>query len=346
MLPNANILVNTRILSDRWTGVHRYLTSILSHFPDDIATVEPNTPFRGIKGHAWEQFSLPKQLNGHLLWSPCFTGPLSVTNQVVTIHDLVPFDYPESLNWRFAAWYRFLMPRLVKRVKHIIAVSNFTKNRLMEEFNLPEELITVIWNGVDERFKPTSEESIQQAVNKLGIPSKRYLVALGSLEPRKNLKRLLQAWANIINDVPDDTWLVIAGAKGRKIIFDDISFDPLPPRVHLTGYVDDNLLPSLYSGAIAAPYISYYEGFGLPALEAMACGTPVLSSNSSALPEVVGNAALTVNPFHVHAIAESLLRLIQDETFRTDLQHKGLLRAKQFTWHGAAAQTLSVLRRV
>jgi glycosyltransferase involved in cell wall biosynthesis len=344
MQNNAEILVNSRIMSDRQTGVHRYLSSILACIPDEISSISPETSLHGIHGHAWEQFVLPRHLAGRLLWSPCFTGPLSVKNQVVTVHDLVPFDHPESLNWRFAAWYRFLMPRLVKRVKHVIAVSEFTKKRLMQEFNLSEERITVIWNGVDARFQPAARHHASEAIAKLGIPSQRYVVALGSLEPRKNLKRLLQAWEKIVTNLPDDVWLVLAGAKGKKIIFDDVSFEPLPPRVYLAGYVDDQLLPSLYAGAIAAPYVSFYEGFGLPTVEAMACGTPVLTSNCSALPEVVGDAALTTDPYNTDAIAQALQQLLQDENLRKNLRARGLERAAHFNWQQAAEQTLSVLK--
>ncbi len=208
--------------------------------------------------------------------SPSNSGPLVVEKQVVTLLDVVPLDHPEWLNPKFAAWYQFLTPRLVKRVRSILTISEFSKKRIVAHCPLSESKVQVVHIGVDERFRPIDAHFVEQMRKKLAIPSVHYLVALGSLEPRKNLVRLLRAWASIVGRIPNDVWLVIAGAQGRRLVFGDVSFESLPPRVHLTGHVPDELLPALYSGAIAAPYLSIYEGFGLPPLEAMACGTPTL----------------------------------------------------------------------
>jgi len=288
-------------------------------------------------------FCLP--LGGDLLWSPSNTGPLAVKNQVLTVHDLVPIDHPEFLNPRFAAWYRFLLPRLTHKVKHIISVSHFTKQRLVDAFGVPDEKITVIWNGVEERFSPKPENEILSAINKTEIPSRQYLFALGSLEPRKNLPRLLQAWQNIMPHIPGNLWLVIGGAKGKSMVFDGVSFDPLPPRVYLTGHVPDDVLPLLYAGALASPYLSVYEGFGLPPLEAMACGTPVITGNATALPEVVGDAGILVDPFQVDEIARAMIRIITDHDLRIELRERGMQRAKMFNWSDAANQTWNVLEK-
>lgn len=337
--------VNTRILAGHLTGVQRYLKSILSHFPEDVTTIEPALPSHGIKGHAWEQLVLPFRLHGRLLWSPSNTGPLAVKNQVLTVHDLVPIDHPEFLNPRFAAWYRFLLPRLTHRVKHIISVSHFTKQRLTDVLGVPDEKISVVWNGVEERFSPKPEHEILSVINKMGVPSRQYFFALGSLEPRKNLLRLLQAWKNIIPHIPEDVWLIIGGAKGKSIVFEEMSFDPLPPRVYLTGHVPDDVLPFLYAGAIASPYLSVYEGFGLPPLEAMACGTPVITGNITALPEVVGDAAILVDPFQVDEIARAMTQVITNHDLRIELGRRGMQRAKRFDWSHTANQTWNVLEK-
>lgn len=342
---NTKIAVNTRILTGHLTGVQRYLISILENLPERICQVGPAIPMHGIRGHAWEQFVLPARAKHKLLWSPSNTGPLGVTRQVLTVHDLAVIDHPEFFNRRYAAWYRFLLPRLVHRVRRIIAVSQFTKQRLIEVFGVPEKRITVIWNGIDERFCPRPEEQISAAIEKLCIPSHRYLVALGSLEPRKNLKRLLQAWSTIVSGLPNDVWLVLAGAQGKTIVFDGLPLHPLPQRVHLTGHVSDELLPALYAGAIAAPYVSLYEGFGLPALEAMACGTPVLTSNCTALPEVVGDAALMVDPYDLETISEELNRIIKNYTVREGLRQRGIERANQFRWKRTAERTWDLLEQ-
>jgi len=341
-----NISCNTRILDSHLTGVQRYTLELLSRFSKEIEVLKPNYFRNGIQGHAWEQFILPAKLHGSLLWSPSNTGPLAVERQVVTIHDVSPMDHPEWLNPRFASWYQFLTPRLVRRVRNIITISEFTKQRIIAHCPEAESKIHVVHNGVDVRFHPIDADFIKETRERLNIPSPHYLVALGSLEPRKNLVRLLQAWATIQNQMPKDVWLVIAGAKGRRLLFGDVSFENLPARVHLTGHVPDELLPALYSGAIAAPYLSLYEGFGLPPLEAMACGTPSLTGNLASLPEVVGDAGIMVDPYDVDAIADGLLQLVGDSNLRAKFSRKGLERAKQFSWDTAADLTWDILKNV
>jgi glycosyltransferase involved in cell wall biosynthesis len=340
----SNLLVNTRILHGHLTGVQRYLLSILNHLDaDSLSKVSPAGPLHGIKGHAWEQFALPMKCGKKLLWSPSNSGPLACRHQVLTMHDLVPIDHAEFLNPRFASWYQFLLPRLVRRVDRVIAISEFTRNRLIEVFGISEDKIAVVWNGVDDRFKPQSEDKITEARIKLGIPAGRYLVALGSLEPRKNLKRLLQVWSRVVNELPDDVWLVLSGAKGKSLVFDGESYEDLPDRVHLTGHVPDDLLPALYSGALLAPYLSVYEGFGLPPLEAMACGTPPLTGNLTALPEVVGDGGLMVDPYDVDAIASALKKMVVDDALRDNLRLNGFQQARRFDWKRTAEQTMQVL---
>ena len=339
------IAVNARILSQPITGVQRYLLSLLQHFPEDAEVVRITSKLQGIKGHAWEQIILPLRLGKHFLWSPSNTGPLLEKNQVVTIHDTVPLDHPEWLNPRFAIWYRFLVPYIAQRARAIIAVSHFTKERIIATCKVSGEKIHVVHNGVDSRFLPASRKHIDAAKNKLRIPGLRYVLSLGSIEPRKNLKRLIEAWERIVEGLPEDIWLVVAGAKGARRVFDDQKLQSLPCRVHFTGRVPDELLPALYSGAMATACVSMYEGFGLPALEAMACGSPVLTSDTTALPEVVENAALLANPYQVDDIAGVLYRLIQDENLQAELKDLGLKRARQFTWKRAALETLRILRK-
>jgi glycosyltransferase involved in cell wall biosynthesis len=340
------IVINTRVLASRLTGSQRYVMELSSRLAEWREEVYPSAPLGGIRGHAWEQFILPMRVGGKLLWSPSNTGPLAVERQVVTLHDVVPMDHPEWLNPRFAAWYRFLTPRLARRVRGILAVSEFTKQRIVAHCPESEAKIRVVYNGVDGRFHPIGADEIKRVRFRLGIPSEHYLVTLGSLEPRKNLPRLLQAWAGIQSRIPDDVWLVLAGAQGKRTVFGEVHFEELPPRVHLTGHVSDELLPALYSGAIASPYLSLYEGFGLPPLEAMACGTPPLTSNLASLPEVVGDAGILVNPNDVDAIAEGIYRLVEDSQLREALRDKGLIRASQFSWEKTAGQTRAFLEEV
>ncbi|MHB1282845.1 MAG: glycosyltransferase family 4 protein [Metallibacterium scheffleri] len=299
----------------------------------------------GMRGHAWEQLRLPGHCRGKLLWSPSNTGPLAVRNQVVTIHDVVPLDHPEWLNPRFAAWYRFLIPRLARRVKHVIVDSDFTRQRLIAHTGIGPGKISVIHCGVDARFRPQSPEAINSARAALQVPPGRYVLSVGSLEPRKNLGRLLLAWQSALSELPADAWLVVAGAKGKGLVFADVpELAHLPARVHLAGYVPEEALPALYAGADAFVYPSMYEGFGVPPLEAMACGIPTLVSNRTSIPEVVGDAALQVDPFDVNAIAQGLVQLSTDANLRAKLGRVGRERAALYTWDHTAKRTLQVLQ--
>lgn len=340
-----NICINSRIVANQITGVQRYLLEILRRLPrDSIRLVAPHSRLGGARGHLWEQAILPLRSHGHLLWSPSNTGPLTVSRHVVTIHDVVPMDHPEWMNPRFAAWYRFLTPKLVQRVSRVIAVSEFTKSRLLETTGISSDRVISIPLAVDKRFAPQDVNLAHQAISQLSLPTSRYVLSVGSLEPRKNLGRLLRAWETICHKLPDDIWLVVSGAKGKSLVFQDVpEIKTLPKRVFLTGHVPDELLPSLYAGALAFAYPSVYEGFGLPPLEAMASGTPTLVGDRTSLPEVVGDAAVQVDPFDVESIADGLFRLIEDSSLWIELKRKGLERAQQFSWDKTAEQTWQVL---
>ena len=337
------IVVNTKVLASHTTGVQRYLLELLARMPG-LQQTAPATSLAGIRGHAWEQLRLPASCRDKLLWSPSNTGPLAVRNQVVTIHDVVPLDHPEWLNPRFAAWYRFLIPRLARRVRHVIVNSDFTRRRLTAHSGISDGKVTVIHCGVDARFSPQTQEAIAAARAALQLPAGRYVLSVGSLEPRKNLGRLLSAWQRLLPELPPDIWLVLAGAKGKSLVFANVpELTCLPARVHLTGHVPDDRLPALYAGAEAFMYPSVYEGFGLPPLEAMACGTPVIVGNCASLPEVVGDAAVLVDPYSTDAIAQALLDVITQPLLALKLRRAGPARAGSFTWTKAAEATHRVL---
>lgn len=340
---NTEIVVNTRSLHGAFTGVQRYTSELLARLGEQVEVVSPRRPLHGVMGHAWEQMVLPLKLNGRLLWSPGNTGPLAVCNQLVTVHDTSALDHPEWFDSRFAAWYRFLLPRLVRRVRRVIADSEFTKSRLVATSGLNPDKVVVVPVGVDPRFRPEEADRLNEVVAALGLPSPRYVLSLGSLEPRKNLGHLLKAWEMAHKRMPDDVWLVVAGAKGKPMIFKDVELNDLPRRVILTGFVADELLPRLYAGALAFVYPSLYEGFGLPPLEAMACGTPVLTSNVASLPEVVGEAGIMVDPYDTEAIAEGLTRLVEDSALRDEMRRRGLERARLFSWERTAEETWKAL---
>jgi len=341
----SEIWINTRTLCGPTTGVQRYLEELLKRFPKEhIRLVRPRRCSQGLKGHVWEQGILPAYLRGErLLFSPSNTGPLSVRRQVVTVHDLATFDFPDGFNPAFLRWYRFLLPRLVRRVRRVIAVSNFTKNRLVDLFGVDPAKVAVVYNGVDIRFAPQPEPQIASALKALRFPSRKYILTVGSLVSRKNLNGLLEAWRRLLPSVPRDLWLVVAGDLGARRVFSSLALKELPERVFFAGRVADELLPAVYSGALAFAYVSFYEGFGLPPLEAMATGTPVVVSDRSAIPEVVGDAGILVDPSDADAIAQGLKRLLENENLRRSLAEKGIKRARGFTWDRTARQTWKVL---
>lgn len=337
------IALNARFLAHRPTGMQRYAIEVSNRLNGELQVIRPSRSLKGPRGHLWEQFYLPAACRGRLLWSPNNTGPIAVTRQVCTIHDLIPLDHPEWFNPQFSAWYRWLMPKLASRVSHMIAVSEFTKQRVVDVLGVDPERITVVPNGVDSQFKPATPERISELLTKLGLTGGRYLLSVGSLEPRKNIGRLLKAWERISPALPKDVRLIIAGAQGASLVFAGVKFDRLPARVQFTGYIDQPDLPVLYSGALAFVYPSLYEGFGLPPLEAMACGAPVVTSDGSSLKEVVRDAAVLVDPENVDSIAESIQRIVEDEALRKRLSADGLLIARELTWDRTASLTRKVL---
>ncbi|HLY27042.1 MAG TPA: glycosyltransferase family 1 protein, partial [Aggregatilineales bacterium] len=202
----------------------------------------------------------------------------------------------------------------------------------------------VLYSGVNETFKPVGDAAPLQAVRaRYGLGQRPFILAVGTLQPRKNYARLIRAFAQIGEA---DLALVIAGGRGWLYdeIFAEVQRLGLGPRVIFPGFVADQDLPALYSAAAVLAYPSIYEGFGLPILEAFACGTPVVSSNASCLPEVAGDAALLIDPTDVAALAEALTRALTDTALRAQLTAAGLARAQQFTWQAAAQQLLAEYR--
>jgi glycosyltransferase involved in cell wall biosynthesis len=337
------IVVNTRSMTAHLSGVQRYIGELLARLGEKLQTISPMQPLQGVKGHVWEQCLLPSKIGSRLLWSPANTGPFFSQHQVVTVHDLAALDHPEWFASKFSAWYRFMVPRLIRSARRVIAVSEFTKRRLVETTGVNPTKIHVIPNGVDERFRCCAPDAAEAIRDRLGLPSERYVLSLGTLEPRKNLNGQLDAWSRCVERLPADTWLIVAGRTGQRHVFGDAKTGRVPARVHFTGFVPDSELPMLYAGALALLYPSIYEGFGLPVLEAMASGTVPIVSNSTALPEVVGDGALTVDPYKSESIAVAIVSLVTNSQMRLDLSRRALRRAQSFNWENTAAMTWEVL---
>ena len=269
---------------------------------------------------------------------------------VTTIHDLAFEHLPETFTRRGKAQLRLTVRRTARHAAHILTVSEFSRQDIINTYRLPLDRITVTHNGCEAQFTPhpALEREAEIIKQKFGI-ARDYLLALGSVQPRKNLVRLLRAYARLREQQPEfRLQLVVVGRQLwlYKEVLREIKQQNFAADVIVTGYASDEDLPALYRSAVALVYPSLFEGFGLPPLEAMACGTPVITSNSSSLPEVVGNAALLVNPYEETDLAQAIWKLTNDATLRAQLRQAGIQQAGQFTWHAAAAKTLAIYRAI
>jgi glycosyltransferase involved in cell wall biosynthesis len=335
------IYVNERYAGREVTGVERYAHEIIRRLGNRVRPLTPGRPLLGAGGHVWEQVVLPLMVSSQaLLWSPANTGPLWVRNQVVTIHDVSVIEHPEWFNRRFAAWYSRLLPRLADRARRIITPSEFSRQRIMSKLHVPSRKIAIIPGGVDRTiFFPQPEPACKAIAAKYGLPA-RYILCVGTVSPRKNLNRLLTAWQGSAKRYPE-YGLVIVGA--RQPIFRGTRASRSAPQVQWLGYVDDQDLPALYSAAELFVMPSLYEGFGLPVLEAMACGTPVIAARAGALPELGREAALLFDPENSRELAESVSRLIEDAGLRASLSEAGRERASHFSWEETTEEVWRVL---
>jgi len=273
-------------------------------------------------------------------WPTAFGVP-----SVVTAHDLGYLHYPDK-HPLFARLYLDWSTRHSASIaRRVIAVSQATAQDLVALNGVPRDKIRVVHSGIDEMLQPVVDESVLEDLRqRLGIGGP-YILHVGSIQPRKNLTRLVDAFQQIMDTV-EGLRLVLAGrpAWGDKSLLEHIERLNLGDRIVLPGYVPDEDLAALYSGASVYAFPSLYEGFGFPALEAMACGTPVVCANTSSLPEIVGDAALTFAPTDVAGQAAALQRVLTEPDLRARLVERGFERARQFTWESAARETLAVLQ--
>lgn len=322
------LIINGRFLHRRISGVERYAREVSQRLPSSVRFARPPQQLKGWKGHLWEQIVLPGLVGNEVLWSPANTGPLFTDRQVVTIHDAFPLDHPEWYREEFARWYQLLLPRLARQAKVVVTVSEYARARISSLLGLPAGSIVVAPGGVDRaRFSPLSEAQKNQFRASWGLPA-TYLLFLSPVDPRKNLKGMLAAWEQVREQFPEAV-LVIAGFSGQSQAFGK--------QVRTIGYVDESCLASLYSAATVFAIPSLDEGFGLPALEALACGVPLLAARAGALPEVAGEAALFVDPTRPEDIARGIETLLGDPALRQELVLKGYAQVRKYTWERTAA---------
>jgi glycosyltransferase involved in cell wall biosynthesis len=318
-----------------------------SQYPKQFIAVDPSlSPDRGFPGHIkrifWYQTALNQQLKrqqADLFFSPVHEGIFFPhLPQIVTVHDLIPLQYPElSPKWKY--YYLYALPFLLRQSRSIICVSEYTKQDIIANYHLDPDSINVVYNGyAEDLFYPQPDLKILQKYN-----LNKYLLYVGDMRFYKNLSRCLQAFESL---PLKDYQFVITGRK------DDFFYPEIvrqtaklavKDRIIFLDYVPSANLPSLYSMAQALVFASLYEGFGLPVLEAMACGCPVITSKVTSLPEVGGDSVLYVDPENVESIAQGMYQILTNTELKTNLIHQGLARAKLFSWEKTAEGVFRVL---
>jgi len=274
--------------------------------------------------------------------------PQQQGKRVVTVHDLTCLLFPELHPWDRRMLFHLSMRRAARLADTIIVPSATTGRDLAARFPPATKKIRVVPHAPSERFVPLSPEDCLAAVHRHGLAHGDYLLFVGNVEPRKNLVALIEAYGRMRTAIPRAPRLAIAGGAGWKnqAIHEAARTSSVTADIRFLGHVPDADLPPLVNGAVAFVYPSLYEGFGLPPLEAMACGTPVITSNRSSLPEVVGDAALLVDPDDRGALADAMAHVVSDAALREDLRARGLARARRYTWDETARRTVAVYEGV
>jgi glycosyltransferase involved in cell wall biosynthesis len=314
----------------------------------------PNFEVRATLPHT-PLIRIPLTLSAELRRNPVdvlhvqFTAPpFSPCPVVVSIHDLSFEHLPQTFKWRSRKQLRITVRRSAREATHVIALSEYARSDIIASYRLSSEKVSVIPLAAPAHFRPVQNEEVQRVRQTYGIEGE-YILSVGAIQPRKNLSRLVAAYSRLRWARPEVKLpkLVLVGKCAW--LYDEtlrtIKELEVSNSVILTGYVPQADLPALYSGALCLVYPSYFEGFGLPPLEAMKCGAPVIVGDKTSLPEVVGDAALLVDPFNVDDLACAIKRVITDSNLRAQLRVKGLDRAKLFNWEETARQTLSVYKK-
>jgi glycosyltransferase involved in cell wall biosynthesis len=303
-----------------------------------------------IKSILWYYIILPTYLKKYsidIFLSPAFFLPLKIQRQlkmITVIHDLIAQKYPQTHTRATRIIHKVFFKSSLKRADLILTVSQNTKKDLLELFSIPSSKVKVLYPGISPQFKIVKDKTLHTIIRKkYNLPDK-YILFVGTIEPRKNLASLLKAFVYLKRKEKIPHKLVIVGKKGwlYNNIFKIIFSNNLRKEIILTGFVDERDLPVIYTLAEILVYPSIYEGFGLPPLEAMACGTPVIVSNTSSLPEVCGDAAYYVNPYDIRDIAKGILTVLKDKQLQQTLIQKGLTRVKFFNWEVTASKLIDI----
>lgn len=300
----------------------------------------------------WEHLYLPsaiKKLKVDVFHEPSFVTPVfKKCPTVVTIHDLAYLYFPECFARRNVMYFKAMVARSVIKSDTVIAVSENTKKDIINHFKICPDKVRVVYEAVDGFFRIVNDSKESERIKRKFNITKEYILNVSLISPRKNLVFLLNSFKKLRENKNIDCQLVIAGGKGWRYenIFKTAALLKLENNVIFTGQVSNNEILHLYNNAILFAYPSLYEGFGLPVLEAMACGCPVISSNTSSIPEVCGNAAVLVDPKNIDGLTEAMYKIITQDSMRQMYRKGGLARAGCFSWAKTAQQTLDIYREL
>ena len=350
-------IVNVRFLSQPITGTQRYaieLCRCLKNILPQIRFVAPDNIIhkdiakeldvqiigRFKTGILWEQLELPlylKRIGEPLLINLSNLAPIYYKNKLVTIHDLSFYLHPEWFSTKFVALHNAVVPKIARNAQRIITVSESSRKDIIKTFGINPDLISIVHPAVSKIFmnrQPLSSE------NKYG----EYILSVSSKDPRKNFRGLIKAFKDGDFGL---TKLLIVGSEDKAFANDDLkALVNNDPRIVFTGFVDDNELVELYRHAIFFAYTSFFEGFGIPPLEAMACGCPTLVSNTTSLPEVCGDASVYVDPYDIDSIRGGLITMLNDGELRADLIRKGYERLTNFDWQRSAQKLADIVKEL
>jgi len=325
---------------------------------DNVKIVELN----GGPYPTWEQFALPKaaQKEGcDLLHCTSNTAPIKPGMPlIITLHDIIYMEKLHLFKKSGGTWYqkfgnvyrRLVVPKVIKKSDKIITVSKFEKNRIKEFFGFDEkdDTVVAIYNGVSEHFKPIKDPVELERVKKLYKLPDRYLFFLGNTDPKKNTIGVLKAFSDYLKKTGDDLYLVMLDYEKEALdkLLDEIKDPDLIKRIHLTGYVVNTDLPAIYNQCELFLYPSLRESFGIPMLEAMRCGVPVITSNTSSMPEVSGGAAYIIDPYKPEEITQAIIDILNNEKLKNELIQKGLKQAEKFSWQNMAKEVINLYEEV
>ncbi|HWP81269.1 MAG TPA: glycosyltransferase family 1 protein [Bacteroidota bacterium] len=338
----------------------------------NLTSVVENSSERFGYNRVWENFRLPQLLSEHgvdLYFAPAYTLPLLprfeklhsmlprrwkrpfvLKNEVkilVTIHDAIAAVHPEFFTAKMRAWQTLYINNARHVAHHVIASSEQTKRDLLTRFGFEKNRVSVVYPELDPAFRRITGSRLERVHTKYGLP-KHFILFVGTIEPRKNILGLATAYAMLPEKIRSRVQLIVAGGSGWKSgeFLKDLNRLKLGTSIRFLGYVPDEDLPSLYNLAELFVYPSFYEGFGYPPLEAMACGVPVITSNRSSLPEVTRNAAILIDPANISELSDAIKRVLANRDLRHQLRARGLRNIRSFAWGKSAQRLLKVFRRV